>query len=119
MMVNKNERGEHHPPGGKGEEVAMAATCEAHQFMTATGTCKDCRYDFCPECLVYPHGEDKAPYCVPCALAMSGIRSTAGRSRNEERHREPVGAAGNVMVKVAAGVALVAGSGLVGAATLL
>lgn len=69
-------------PLGSGGEVPkkMAATCEAHPFDEATDTCRSCGYDFCPECLVYAHGQNKPPYCVPCALTAAGVRSTAKRS---------------------------------------
>ncbi len=30
------------------------------------------------ECLVYSFGEKQPPFCIPCALSASGIRSNAG-----------------------------------------
>jgi hypothetical protein len=89
----------------------MATSCEAHPFEIATDTCKTCNYDYCPECLVYPHGERKPPYCVPCALTAAGVRSTAARSPRREmprrltRQRGHSRAAGNVAIWVAGAVA--------------
>lgn len=65
----------------------MSATCEEHKFDEATDTCKACGYDYCPECLVYPHGEKKPPYCVQCALAAGGVRSSAARTPARRRRR--------------------------------
>ena len=56
------------------------STCDSHPFEAATGTCRSCSLDFCPDCLVYTHGESKPPFCIPCALVASGVRKTAGRA---------------------------------------
>lgn len=92
----------------------MAATCESHPFETATDTCKTCKYDFCPECLVYPH-EGKDPFCVPCALKAAGVRSTAARQPRQEVRRPKARRgsnvmAGNVGVWVASAVAVAGGA---------
>jgi hypothetical protein len=68
--------------------------CARHQFEAAEDVCRTCGYDFCGECLVYAFGANKAPYCLSCALAASGVRSTATvrpvRSKREikDRHKQ-------------------------------
>jgi hypothetical protein len=57
-----------------GRRKTMAVTCEAHPFDEATDNCKTCGRDFCPDCLVYAHGESKPPFCIPCALVAAGVR---------------------------------------------
>lgn len=52
----------------------MTDTCAKHSFETATGVCRQCRHPYCSECLVYPFGEKKPPYCVTCALSAGGVR---------------------------------------------
>jgi len=58
----------------------MATTptqCDKHLFEEATGMCRACRRPFCTDCLVYAHGPNRAPFCIPCALTAAGVRSTA------------------------------------------
>ena len=111
MFPLRKRSGQPDEMANQGVGRAMTATCEAHPFETATDTCKTCYYDYCPECLVYPHGERKPPYCVPCALTAAGVRSTAARSPRREmprrltRQRGHSVAAGNVAIWVAAAVA--------------
>ncbi len=52
----------------------MTDTCYKHSFEIATGVCRQCRNSYCAECLVYPRGEKKPPYCVTCALNAAGVR---------------------------------------------
>jgi hypothetical protein len=58
----------------------MHESCEKHQFESAIDVCRTCGRDFCGECLVYPFGDDKAPYCLDCALSASGVRSAPGKT---------------------------------------
>ena len=53
----------------------MDARCAKHQFEGADNFCRQCGHPFCVRCLVYPFGERKPPYCIPCALVASGVRS--------------------------------------------
>ncbi|MBV8160754.1 MAG: hypothetical protein JO265_07515 [Acidimicrobiia bacterium] len=62
--------------GGMRGMTTTTARCDKHLFEEATGTCRDCGRPFCSECLVYAQGPDTAPYCIPCALTTSGVRST-------------------------------------------
>jgi hypothetical protein len=56
----------------------MAQTCERHSFELSAGMCRTCGHWFCAQCLVFAFGDKKPPFCVQCALAAAGVRSTAG-----------------------------------------
>jgi hypothetical protein len=60
-------------------EFWMRDACTKHPFQRAENGCRACRNRFCPECLVYPHGGEKPPLCVPCALAAAGLKVAARR----------------------------------------
>jgi hypothetical protein len=66
--------------------------CARHQFEAAIDRCRQCGHGFCGECLVYSFGERQPPYCIPCALSASGVRSNAGRApavpKKEMRRRQ-------------------------------
>ncbi len=66
--------------------------CVKHQFEAAIDCCRHCGLPFCGECLIYSFGERQPPFCIPCALGRSGVRSTAARvptvSKKELRKRE-------------------------------
>ncbi|MCU0267858.1 MAG: hypothetical protein MUF83_04340 [Acidimicrobiales bacterium] len=69
----------------------MDGRCTRHQFEQAEGTCRNCGFEFCSECLVFAFGPDKPPYCIPCALAASGVRANTSQprmSRREVRRRD-------------------------------
>ena len=59
--------------------------CYVHNFELAEIRCRNCGYEFCSECLVYAFGANKPPYCVACALAAAGVRSTAARQPQMSR----------------------------------
>jgi hypothetical protein len=67
----------------------MQGRCDKHLFESAEDTCGKCGYEFCGECLVYAFGPKKPPFCIACAVAAAGIRSSAGNrpvaSRGELR----------------------------------
>jgi hypothetical protein len=48
--------------------------CGVHGFAHASARCRACRDAYCGECLVYPSGPRRQPYCVGCALVAAGIR---------------------------------------------
>jgi hypothetical protein len=50
--------------------------CVKHAVATATGTCRECSYDYCQDCLVHPFGREQPPMCITCALAFAGVSST-------------------------------------------
>ena len=70
----------------------MDERCARHQFEAAIDRCRECGHAFCGECLVYSFGERQPPFCIPCALSASGVRSNAGRtpalSKKEIRRRQ-------------------------------
>lgn len=67
----------------------MDGSCDKHLFERRERNCRSCGGEFCGECLVYAYGPKKPPYCVSCALAAAGVRSSAARpvtrSRREMR----------------------------------
>ncbi len=63
----------------------MEGRCERHQLDTSDGQCRQCGYEFCSECLVYPFGPSSASYCISCALAAAGVRTTAANAPNRAR----------------------------------
>jgi hypothetical protein len=81
--------------------MTTSAQCDKHLFEQATGMCRNCRRPFCAECLVYAHGPNKAPFCIPCALTAAGVRSTAASQARRGRR----GLAGRLLGGVAATVA--------------
>ncbi len=58
----------------------MDERCARHQFEAGIDRCRECGHAFCGECLVYSFGERQPPFCIPCALAASGVRSNAART---------------------------------------
>src|SRR6476659_6981138 len=88
--------------------------CARHSFEVAENACRNGGNEFCNECLVYAFGPKKPPYCVPCALAASGVRSNAAnrpvmskreiRRRHKERLREsqvqPVGVGADISPQI-------------------
>ena len=56
----------------------MAHTCIEHPHEPAEGLCRTCGAEYCADCLVYPFGPTKPPFCVPCAVAAGGVRANAG-----------------------------------------
>jgi hypothetical protein len=78
------------------------SNCESHPFEEAADTCRSCTMDFCSDCLVYSYGASKPPYCIPCALAASGVRKTAGRGGGGRR---------NVAARMVVALAVVGGAG--------
>ena len=55
----------------------MAHICQVHPYEVAEGLCRSCGGPFCADCLVYPFGPVKPPYCVPCAVSAAGVRTSA------------------------------------------
>lgn len=72
---------------------AVEEHCIRHTFELASNLCRACNNGFCERCLVYPFGMKKPPYCVACAIAASGVRSTAANPRRQTTpamaHPEP------------------------------
>jgi hypothetical protein len=55
----------------------MARVCVRHPFEHSENLCSHCGLEFCRDCLVHPAGSRKRAFCVQCALAASGVRTTA------------------------------------------
>jgi hypothetical protein len=61
-----------HLPGGFRAALEDMARCVKHSFDAAVTTCRDCRHDFCSDCVLdVPR---LGTLCVPCALTRSGVR---------------------------------------------
>ena len=58
----------------------MEKRCEKHIFEESEDRCGKCGHEYCAECLVYSFGPKKPPFCIPCAVAAAGIRSSAGNA---------------------------------------
>jgi hypothetical protein len=56
----------------------MARVCVRHPFEHSYDLCGHCGLEFCRDCLVRPARTAAHALCVPCALAASGVRSSAG-----------------------------------------
>ncbi len=56
------------------DHQAGTKRCGVHNFARAAGHCRACRDAYCNECLVYPFGQRRPPYCVGCALVAAGVR---------------------------------------------
>ena len=43
--------------------------------------CRDCHFDYCSECLIWPFGAKEPPLCRDCALVAAGVRGSHQRPR--------------------------------------
>lgn len=59
--------------------------CYRHGFELAEARCRNCGLSYCSECLVYSFGPNKPPYCISCALAAAGVRSSAAVNTNASK----------------------------------
>ena len=53
----------------------MNGRCHNDPMDFAAEVCDSCGEMFCSNCLVYPRGNSKAPFCTHCAMALSGVRN--------------------------------------------
>jgi hypothetical protein len=65
----------------------MDRSCIKHPFEGAEDACRACAQTFCGECLVYAFGPRRPPYCIGCAIAAAGVRSTAANPAASRRER--------------------------------
>jgi len=56
------------------DRPAVGGRCEKHAFDPAVDACGKCGQARCADCLVYPFGTKKPPFCINCALVAGGIR---------------------------------------------
>lgn len=64
------------------------AACVRHPFDDAADVCGGCAQEFCATCLVYVHGPQRPPLCVPCALVAAGVRRQSAAERRLHRARQ-------------------------------
>jgi hypothetical protein len=62
-------------PRNTSQEADQLMQCAKHPFDRASDVCTHCGQLYCRPCLVYPAGEAKEAFCVPCTVARSGIRT--------------------------------------------
>ncbi len=78
-------------------ETMLSMQCTNNPFERAIDVCDECGLPFSNEFLVYILGTRRPPLCKPCAIALSGVRSSARRQRMPKkevrRRREAVHAA--------------------------
>ncbi|MFW2382805.1 MAG: hypothetical protein ACN4GZ_13695 [Acidimicrobiales bacterium] len=53
----------------------MNGRCHNDPMDFAAEVCDSCGDQFCTNCLVYPRGTNKPPFCTSCAMALSGVRN--------------------------------------------
>ena len=62
------------------------SSCVKHPMAVSEHVCGRCGHEFCPECVVFPHGLRKPPLCIACALEVGGVRRQhTGRPRFTKR----------------------------------
>ena len=65
--------------------------CHRHTWDIAEATCRACKLGYCENCLVRT-GRSEEPICVPCALAIAGVRKSGqprmGRKQRRALERE-------------------------------
>lgn len=67
----------------------MGTHCERHYFDRAIDVCGWCGAGHCKDCLVYPFGRNKLPYCMSCAVEAAGLRpGSTGRPPSRRRRKE-------------------------------
>ncbi len=66
----------------------MDGRCERHQFEAAINRCDHCGGEFCSECLLFPFGEKKPPFCIPCTISQSGLRSGGAKVKKTKLSRK-------------------------------
>jgi hypothetical protein len=60
--------------GMKRHDDGPNGRCPVHDLADVSARCRSCGGAHCNECLVYPFGRRRAPYCVNCALVAAGAR---------------------------------------------
>ncbi len=63
----------------------MNGLCERHFPVPAVDLCGWCGEEFCHDCVVYPFGEKRLPYCLSCAVTAAGVRSGPAAPRAVSR----------------------------------
>jgi hypothetical protein len=54
----------------------MLDSCHKHPHEMGVTLCARCGQSWCADCLVYPFGTKKPPYCMGCAMVAAGVRSS-------------------------------------------
>jgi hypothetical protein len=56
----------------------VGGNCQKHYFEPAIDVCGCCLGEYCRDCVVYPFGRRKLPYCMHCAVVAAGLRTGVG-----------------------------------------
>ena len=59
----------------------MSVGCVRHSHEPSVAKCRDCHFDYCSECLIWPFGAKEPPLCRDCALVAAGVRGSHQRPR--------------------------------------
>lgn len=59
----------------------MNGRCENDPIDRANDVCQMCAGEFCPACIIYPHGQKKPGVCKECAIAGSGLRGSSASAK--------------------------------------
>jgi hypothetical protein len=54
----------------------MLESCYKHNHEKAAALCGRCGLEWCSDCIVYPFGPKKSPYCMSCAMVAGGVRTS-------------------------------------------
>ena len=65
--------------------------CLRHMEEPSTASCRSCNGSYCARCLVFAFGPKKPPYCVGCALHVSGVRPGSRKVSFNPVAQEPNG----------------------------
>jgi len=55
--------------------------CVRHSHEPSVAKCRDCHFDYCSQCLIWPFGAKEPPLCRDCALVAAGVRGPHQRPR--------------------------------------
>lgn len=59
----------------------MSVGCVRHSHEPSVAKCRDCHFDYCSQCLLWPFGAKEPPLCRDCALVAAGVRGPHQRPR--------------------------------------
>ncbi len=59
----------------------MTVGCVRHSHEPSVAKCRDCHFDYCSQCLIWPFGAKEPPLCRDCALVAAGVRGPHQRPR--------------------------------------
>ncbi len=74
----------------------VSVGCVRHSYEPSVSQCRDCGFDYCSQCLIWPFGENEPALCRDCALVAVGVRQKFQRptlvARETESPKQKTGA---------------------------